>query len=183
MNQKSHFVVLRKFTVDDHPFGNIQGKETFAKLVDYIHKNSQDKVFGISLTKIKATDASFPRESVVSLAKHFRGDRWVYLDGMTDRDLIDNWKYAAIAKDQPLVIWNKQKFEVIGPEVSSATSSLIAYVLERGSVTASQVATDLDISVQNASTRLKKLVEQGYIMRTEEIAESGGIEYIYNAIR
>jgi len=42
---------------------------------------------------------------------------------------------------------------------------------------------DLGISVQNASTRLKKLVSQGYILRSEEVAESGGIEFIYQAIK
>lgn len=73
MNQKSITVKLRDFTEDDHPFGNVQGKATFGKLLDFVHSHPQYSVFGISLTGIEATDASFPRESVVAVAKFFRG--------------------------------------------------------------------------------------------------------------
>ncbi|KPC06070.1 Uncharacterized protein AC500_2039 [Pseudomonas amygdali pv. lachrymans] len=44
------------------------------------------------------------------------------------------------------------------------------------------MAETLEISVPNASTKLKKLLDQGYILRAEETAESGGIEYVYHAI-
>jgi predicted transcriptional regulator len=85
--------------------------------------------------------------------------------------------------EQPLVVWSNSKYEVLGPEVTSAGKELIDYVLTKGAVLASEVAADLDITVQNASTRLKKLVDQGYILRTEEVAETGGIEYVYLAIK
>ena len=100
------------------------------------------------------------------------------------RDIVDNWRYAAAAKEQPLVIWYpKNEFEIIGPEMSSATASLVSYVLHAGTVSAALVAQDLDMTVQNASTRLKKLYTQGYILRTEASAESGGIEFLYEAIK
>ena len=37
----------------------------------------------------------------------------------------------------------------------------------------------MDLSVQNASSKLKKLVDEGYILRSEETAETGGIEFVY----
>jgi predicted transcriptional regulator len=40
----------------------------------------------------------------------------------------------------------------------------------------------LKISVPNASTKLKKLLDNGYLLRAEEAAESGGIEFMYHAI-
>lgn len=183
MNQNTLRINLRSFTTDDHPFGNVQGKETFRKLADYIDAHPQAKVVGISLADIEATDASFPRESVVAVAKQYRGQKGIFLEGLKSRDIIDNWRYAAIAKEQPLVVWSTNGFEVIGPEISASNTSLIDFVLTKEVVTASQVANDLDMSVQNASTRLKKLVDQGYIMRSEVVAESGGIEYIYHAIK
>jgi predicted transcriptional regulator len=82
-----------------------------------------------------------------------------------------------------LVIWNGTDFEIIGPELTPSTRSLIEYVLEKRAVVAAQVAADLDLSVQNASTRLKNLVQSGYLLRTEEVADSGGIEYQYRAIK
>lgn len=183
MNQLSTILSLLDFTDDDHPFGNVQGKECFRKLLDFIESHPQVKIFGISLSGIKATDASFPRESVVALAKQLRGDKGIFLQDLNSRDLIDNWRYAAQAKDQPLVIWNGEDFELIGPPISSSTEALVKYVIKRQSVTASKAASDFNISVANASTRLKRLVNDGYLMRSEETAESGGIEYTYRAIK
>lgn len=184
MNQNSIVVKLRDFTGGtDRPFGNSQGKVVFRGLADFVEAHPATRVFGVSLDGIEATDASFPRESVISLAKQLRGERGIYLTDLHNRDLIDNWSYAALAKAQPMVIWNGQDFEVIGPEMNQATKALVNYVLQQGQVTTSQVAADLGLSVQNASTRLKKLVLDGYFLRVEEVAESGGIEFKYLAIK
>ncbi len=183
MNRKSEVIVLRDLTRTPHPFGNIEGKEVFRKLLDLVDQNPGTAVFGISLKGIEATDASFPRESVVSVAKQLRGERGFYLADLVNRDLIDNWSYAARAKEQPLVIWDKEAFEIIGPELNASTRELVEYVLSKKSVLASQAAGDLGLSVPNASTRLKNLVQQGFILRTEDIADTGGIEYHYTAIR
>jgi len=183
MNQNSVAVKLRDFTRSERPFGNVEGKEVFRRLAEVVEENPRAQIFGISLENIKATDASFPRESVVALAKHFRGERGIYLTGLEDRDLIDNWTYAARFKEQPLVIWHADQFEVIGPELNAPTSALVNYVLQKRSVLASQAAGDLGLSVQNASTRLKNLVTAGYVLRIGDVAESGGIEFKYIAIR
>lgn len=183
MKQNPQMIRLREFTGDAHPFGNIEGKEVFRKLTDFVEANPQQGVFGVSLEGIEATDASFPRESVVAVAKQFRLQKGFFLAGLTDRDLIDNWNYAAQAKEQPLVIWQDELFEIIGPELNSSARQLVEYVLTQRSVLASQAAGDLGLSVQNASTRLKNLVALGYIMRVEDVADTGGIEFKYQAIR
>lgn len=184
MNQTSDILNLLDFTnKNNHPFGNQQGKETFRKLKDYIDTHSSCSVFGISLADIVATDASFPRESVISIAKIYRESKGFYLLDVQNRDTLDNWDYAAKAKEQPLVVWDKDNYVILGPSLTTASKSLVNYVLTHGPVLASQVATDLGISVQNASTRLKKLVSEGYILRTEVAAESGGIEFIYQPIK
>lgn len=182
MNQKSISVNLIDFTEDDHPFGNVQGKAAFAKLLDYVHSHPQITTFGISLSGIEATDASFPRESVVAVAKLFKGERGFYLKNVKSRDLLDNWSYAAQAKEIPLTVWTDDSYDVIGPEISPSNRELLECVLSQRSVTAARVAEMLEISVPNASTKLKKLKDQGYILRAEEAAESGGIEYVYLAI-
>lgn len=183
MNQNSVVVKLRDLTDDNRPFGNSQGKAVFRRLADFVQSYPGVRVFGVSLSDIEATDASFARESVISLAKQLRGERGIFLTDIHSRDLIDNWSYAALAKGQPLVIWDGPNFEVIGPEMNQSTKTLVEYVLRKGAVTTSQVAADLQVSVQNASTRLKNLVLQGYFLRVEEAAESGGIEFKYLAIK
>ena len=182
MNQTSIIVDLFRFTGSARPFGVGEGKEVLRKLSDFVQQHPDVLVFGVSLKNIEATDASFPRESVVALAKQLRGEKGFYLTDVTSRDVIDNWSYAAKAKEQPLVIWNGSKHEVI-PEMSPAAEALVNHVLENGPVTTPQVAAALHMSVPNASTRLKSLVTQGYLMRVEDVAESGGKEYKYKAIK
>lgn len=174
---------LLTFTSSDHPYGNSEGKEVLRRLSEFVEQNASCSIFGISLEGITATDASFPRESVVTLAKQLRGEKGFYLTDLVNRDLIDNWSYAALAKDQPLVIWNDSNFEIIGPELNKSTRDLVEYVLQRGAVLTSQVAADLGLSVPNASTRLKNLVTQGYLLRSEDAAQTGGIEFKYSAIK
>lgn len=183
MNQKSSQLRLRDLAGNSHPFGNAQGKEVYQKLSDLVNSHADVRVFCISLAGIEATDASFPRESVIAVAKQHRGERGFCLTDIEDRDLIDNWRYAAQAKEQPLVIWHDDTYEVIGPELSSSAKALLDYVLENTVVVTAKVAADLELSVQNASTRLKKLVGDGYLLREEDVADSGGIEYKYVAIK
>lgn len=184
MNQNSHKLNLLNFTDGNtHPFGNQQGKATFRRLSDYIDSHPAVFIFGISLEGIEVTDASFPRESVISIAKFYRGSKGIYLENFKNRDILDTWNYAAVAKLQPIVSWDKNKYEILGSSLTNSSKGLVDYVLTKGNVLVSQVASDLGISVPNASTKLKKLFMDGYIMRSEETAESGGIEFNYHAIK
>lgn len=182
MKQNDSVIKLLELTNDDHVFGNEDGRDVFLKLKQIVDKHPESDVFGISLEGIVATDASFPRESIVSLAKQYRGEKGFYLTDFISKDLVDNWNYAAQAKEQPLIIWHTNSHEIIGPSITPSTRELVEYVIKQGDVTTSKVAEALNISVQNASTKLKNLVKQGYILRTEEVAGTGGVEYIYRSI-
>jgi len=183
MNQKSITLNLIEFTGDEaHPYGNAAGREVFNKFISYLDTLPRAHVIGISFGKVSA-DSSFLREAVVSVAKHYRGEKYFYIQDLEDPDVRDNCHYAAEAKKQPIVAWSDREYAILGPQPSSSNMALLEVVLSKMAVTTAQVAMDLDISVQNASTKLKKLVEEGYIMRREEVAESGGIEYVYAAIR
>ncbi|MCG7649681.1 MULTISPECIES: MarR family transcriptional regulator [unclassified Alteromonas] len=166
----------------DHPFGNRKGQETYSKLKDYLDQNSIEGVVEISLEGIKATDASFPRESVISIIKHLNGERLFYLTGFNSKDLLDNWDYAAKAKNQLVVTNYDNSLEIIGPDLNTSTRELINYVYSQSSVTTANVAKALGLSVQNASTRLKKLVNEGIVLREEEAALSGGKEFVYKRL-
>lgn len=184
MNQNSQQLQLLDFTnQNDHPFGNQQGRDTFQQLKTYIDSHPSISIIGISMAGIKATDASFPRESVISIAKTYRESKRFYLIDVMNPDILDNWDYAAKAKEQPLVAWDKSKYRILGANLTPSSLQLVDFVLSKGSVLVSQVAVELELTVQNASTRLKKLVDDGYILRTETTAESGGIEYVYQGIK
>ena len=99
-------IKLRELTEDDHPFGNEQGRLVRNKLQLLIEKHLSETIYEVSLEGIKATDASFPRESVFSLVKQLKGERWFFLSHFSSDDLVDNWDYAARAKDIQLVVKN-----------------------------------------------------------------------------
>lgn len=166
---------------NDHPFGNVQGRKTFQELLHYVDSHPDQKVFEISLADIKATDSSFPRESVISIIKQFRGERWFMLSGFNSLDLRDNWDYAAKAKEQTLIVMKDNEPTFIGHPLNDSVRELLLLVFKHGKITTPTASKALDISIPNASTRLKKLVSDGLILRTEETALSGGKEFIYSA--
>lgn len=183
MNQKSITLNLIDFTSGEaQPYGNTLGRETFNKFINHLDTLPKAYVVAISIGDVSA-DSSFMREAVISVVKHYRGEKYFYIQDLKDPDVRDNCHYAAEAKKQPIVAWSGRDYTILGPQPSASNLALLEVVLSKLSVTTAQVAVDLDISVQNASTKLKKLVEEGYIMRREEVAESGGIEYVYAAIR
>ena len=183
MKQNKIAIPLREFTDSDHPFGNKQGRETYGKFADFIDYHATSNLFEVSLDGIEATDASFPRESVIALAKSLRGEKFFYLTGFCSKDLLDNWDYAAKAKDQSLIVQSEEGYEVIGPELNAGAKALLDFVMKEEVVTTSKVADEFDVSAQNASGKLKKLYTQGLIMGAKEVAESGGMEFIYRAIK
>ena len=182
MNQNSPKISLHDLAETDHPFGNDKGKEVFLRLIESIDLHPSARIFEISLEGIRATDSSFPRESVVALAKMKREEIGLFLKGLSSEDLRDNWHYAAIAKSQPLIVSNESGYQFLGPSISPSNQKLIDFVYSKKRVTTSEVSEELGLSVPNASARLKNLASKGYLLRIEETAQSGGKEFIYIAI-
>lgn len=166
---------------NDHPFGNVQGREVFKRLQSVVDANPSSKSFEISLEGVVATDSSFPRESVIALAKQLRGEKWFYITHVNSLDLIDNWDYAATAKQQSLILISDKETRVIGPDAKTSTRELLDFIISQRWASTANVAKALGISVQNASTRLKKLSNEGLLIRSEASSLTGGIEFIYSA--
>jgi hypothetical protein len=164
-------------------FGNTEGREVYQKLLTELDKHPSNKIVGISLEGITRTDASFPRESVISLAKSRIGEKGFYLKDFSSRDLMDNWNYAAKAKVFSMIVFDEGRCELIGNEISSGSNELLSLIMKERVVTTSKVAEVMDISVQNASAKLKKLLSLGLILGTKQTAESGGVEFIYSSIQ
>ena len=185
MNQKT-IIFLVNFVEDEQAYavGNEDGRAVFAKLSHFVDNHPDHNIFGVSLKGIKFTDASFPRESVISLAKLYRGEKGFFLQDFISKDLEDNWSYAADAKDQPMIIWRDDgSYKLLGPKITASTLAILDYIHQQGEVTTSKVASKFALSTQNASGKLKKMFNQGLILGSMEVAESGGLEFIYQAIK
>src|SRR6516225_4444458 len=85
-------------------WGNDRGREVFTQLLAEVERHPGALVFEISLAGIRRTDASFPRESVVELARRFRKQFAFVVTDATNEDLLFNWDAAAIKKEQPLFV-------------------------------------------------------------------------------
>lgn len=181
MKQKISNIEFIAFSGEPNPYGTIRGKHAYEKLVNFI-ESTNTQVFGISFKGIEGADSSYLRESLISVVKRFRDERTIFIEDLTDPDIIYNLKLAANAKNQPIVNWVGSNCEVLGPQPSSSNQALLDLVINNRSLTTSKASSTLDISVQNASTKLKKLFEDGYVSRTEEAAETGGKEFVYHAI-
>lgn len=164
-------------------FGNEEGREVYQKLLSALDEYPNKSIIGISLDRITRTDASFPRESVITLVKSKSGEKGFYLQDFISKDLIDNWNYAAIAKDQPIIVFTENGYELLGNDLNPGARKLLDFVMEKKTVTTSLVADEFKVSAQNASAKLKKLLSIGLILGTKQTAESGGMEFIYTAIQ
>jgi hypothetical protein len=169
---------------EDFLSGRESGKATFLKLQHKVESYPDVAIFGISLKGIKATDASFPRESVISLVKLLSGEKGFFLQDFASDDLLDNWDYAAKAKSQPVIVHKGgHRFVVIGPDLNEGLSELLDYVMKETVVTTSKVAKKFGISAPNASAKMKRLHQMGLVLGNKESAETGGLEFVYRAIR
>ena len=129
-------------------FGNTEGRQVFQKLLTELDSHPGERVAGISLEGIERTDASFPRESVVSLAKSRCGEKGFYLQDFDSKDLMDNWDYAAKAKGFTMIVITADSYELIGNEISAGLRELLDLVMNERTITTSRVAEALDVSAQ-----------------------------------
>jgi hypothetical protein len=184
MKANGHEVIhLRKLIPNADAWGNDQGREVFGKLLKHVESRPGQQLFAISLEKVEKTDASFPRESVIELARRFSGEKAFFLIGLESNDLKFNWGLAAEKREQPIFIWRGDKYEILGPMPKEGSLELLKYVIATGPSTTSSVAKKFDQPANSVSNKLKQLAEAGFLLRKEQAADSGGIEFVYSPIR
>lgn len=179
MNEIRTAISLRNLMDAPYGWGREQGREVFQRLINQVEACPGKLVVEVSLKGVERTDISFASETVVELAKRYRGNKGFLLSDVVDEDLLENWEAAAAKKSQPLMVKDGKKKRVIGVQPSQGNAATFEYVLEKQSVTAAEISSVFDLQITNASTKLKQLWEQGFLLRRQEIAESGGLEFRY----
>lgn len=163
-------------------WGSKEGQEVREKLAHHIEGHPEASVVRISLKGVEITDASFARESVVQLAYQRRGKHGFCVVDVPSKDVLDNWHAAALAREQTLVVWDGKEPQLIGPKPSDDTWELLRFVLKQGNVTTAEAAKALHKQVNNVSTRLKRMSDEGLVLRKEVSAPTGGLEFRYLSI-
>lgn len=183
MNEAAAVIRLSTLMESPQGWGRDQGREVFQSLIKEVEELPGRDIVEVSLEGVERCDISFASETVVELAKRYRQNRGFYLSHVAGADLLENWDSAAEKKGQPLMVWDKGLGKVIGVQPSQGNQMAFDFVLTRKSTTAAELVDALDVQITNASTKLKQLWEQGFLLRRQEVAESGGLEFRYFAIK
>lgn len=182
MNETRATIRLRDLMETTYGWGRDQGRDVFQRMLKEVEANPGKPVIEVSLKDVERADISFASETVVEIARRYRGNKGFCLTHVANKDLLENLEAAAGKKAQPLMVWEGNNGQVIGVQPSQGNIATFEYLLTKPSVTASEVASALDLQITNASTKLKQLWEQGFVLRRQETAESGGVEFRYFAI-
>lgn len=175
-------ITLRNFMDANEGWGRAQGREVHQRLLGFVEANPGVTVFKVSMKGVKRIDISFASETVVELARRFRGSKGFCFTDLSDPDLVENWDAAASKKAQPLFVWDEDKVRMIGTEPSQGNREALAFALANPKARATEFATKQGMPIANASMKFKQLWEQGFLLRRESTADTGGVEFVYQRI-
>lgn len=175
---------LRDFMETPDGWGRAEGREVYQRLLSSVEANSGVMVFKVSVAGVKRVDISFASETLVELARRFRGKKGFCFVDLQDPDMIENWEAAAERKGQPLMLWEGDQGRVIGVQPSQGNLEAFLFALSKPYTRAAEFAeAKSGMSIANASSKFKQLWEQGYLLRRESVADSGGVEFVYHTIK
>jgi hypothetical protein len=170
---------LQNFMESPCGWGRLQGRKTCDLLKAHLQAHPEP-VIRISLAGIEQMDVSFARVAVIALARSERRWRGYCLTDASNPDLLDNWSAAAIIGEQPILTWNDElTYHILGPQPTVGLRSVLALALAVPVIRVQDAAVALNLKVPNASNKLKQLWHEGYLLRKEQSAISGGLEYEY----
>lgn len=172
---------LRDFMERDEGWGRAEGRDVYLKLMDFIENHPGVLVFRVSLEGVQKFDISFASETIVEVARRYRGKKGFCIIDPNNPDMLENLDAAAQRKDQPIMmVTSNSKSRVIGVTPSRGNFDALRFALERPkSRVADFVSSDRGTSLTNASNKFRQLWEKGFLLRREEVAESGGLEFTY----
>ena len=184
MNERSMVIKLRAFMAAPEGWGRVEGRKVYQRLLEFVEVNPAVIVFRVSTEGVRRVDISFASETLVELIRRYRGLKGFCLVDLDDVDMIENWEAAAAKKNQPIVLWVGENGRVIGTEPSQGNRDAMSFALSRPQTRASEFAEATPgMSIANASTKFKQLWEQGFLLRRENVADTGGVEFVYQRIR
>lgn len=129
-------------------------------------------------------DASFVDECIVQLGRRILAGEYdhraILLEGLTSNSIININSVIALhqIKLAFLVIESTEDWQHIG-HLESSLLEVLAFLAERRRITAPELATAMQLAINTASNRLKRLYDRRLIWREHEISDKG-LQYIYH---
>lgn len=173
------------------------GEEVRNLLLSAIASHPEVDIFEISFEGIKRIDTSFPREAILYLAKIKAGKQGFVLTNLQTRTQIENIEGGVYRLDfaANLIVSDDIQNINLGADcivdgnhiilgkLSKTNRPIVEYVLRKNGASTSEIAKQFDLQVNNVSNKLKLLVEEGFLLRKELSAATGGVEYYYYPIK
>lgn len=169
-------------------WGRDKGKRIREQILEYFNSNNFNvqnyEILQIDFTGVDIVEFAFVTEMLVVIISRLSGEmkgKHVVLSGIAP--LIKENIGIALekAKQVALVIEEGGSWSLIG-KCSDQIRQTFAAVVENGSVDTPTLAEILNTNIHSVNNRLKVLLSFGLVKRTEIIAPSGGIQYIYHSI-
>lgn len=180
MNEMTTRVLaLRQLMDRPEGWGRSQGREVYQRLLVFVEDNPGTVIFQISMKDVCRVDISFASETIIELARRFRRSKGFCLVDLTDPDMIENIDAAGEKKEQPMLVWRGKSADLIGMKPTEGTREAFQFAMGRLRSRASEFAAQKNLSIANASMKFKQLWEQGFLLRRESTADTGGIEFVY----
>ncbi len=183
MNEGVRVLALQDFMDRPDGWGREQGRGVYQRLLRAVEASAGSLIIMISMKDVRRVDISFASETIVELARRYRGAKGICLRDLTDDDMIENIDAAAAKKDQPLLLWQGKSARVLGAQPTQGCREAFHFALERPQARAAEFAqAKKNMSIANASMKFKQLWEHGFLLRRESAANTGGMEFVYQRI-
>ncbi len=183
VNETVPALALLDFMDRPDGWGREQGRDVYQRLLRAVEENASTLIIRISMKGVHRLDISFASETIVELARRYRGAKGICLIDLDDDDMIENIDAAASKKAQPLLVWHGKSARVLGAQPTEGCREAFNFALARPEARAVEFArTKRNMSIANASMKFKQLWEQGFLLRHESVAGSGGVEFVYQRI-
>src|SRR5262245_25557836 len=183
MNEGVRVLALKDFMDRSDGWGREQGRGVYQRLLRAVEASAGSLIIMVSMKGVRRVDMSFASETIVELARQYRGAKGICLIDLTDNDMFENIDAAAAKKNQPLFAWQGKSARVLGAQPKEGCREAFKFALDRPQARATEFAqATKNMSIANASMKFKQLWEQGFLLRRESAAETGGVEFVYQRI-
>lgn len=160
------------------------GEQVYEQIAKQLVLTSGHQAVILVFPTDQLVDPSFADETILRLQREFidakNGDRTIIIKGLT-QDSVHNLSAAIKYQNLklPLLTINSEKqWDIIGPLEQSLRETLDLVENQRH-LTAPELAQMLNLAINTASNRLKRLYDLRLVRREYEITENG-LQYIYH---
>jgi hypothetical protein len=161
------------------------GEQALPVLEAQLQVIPEGRALVLSFAGVRMMTPSFADATIVELLKGVRagryGERYLILAEPND-DTLDSLegtfeRRRHRAQKLAVVLWRNGECELFGPVEQNLQESWL-FVADQGTLTARELADELDLEINTASMRLLKLHGLGLLARREEVSAAGR-QHIY----